>query len=263
MLKKIKYLYKIYKKEPVEFLRHTRVLFYGLKLRNKFDKIPLHYLDVGARGGVPLSWRILKRLGVVYIILVEADDDEAKRLLKHDPTAKIISNALGSEDGKIAELKITKGIHMTSLLEPHICSGRTGESLQVIKRTPIKLSRFDSIWDDKLKGPEYIKIDVQGYEIEVLKGFGKLIHDAVGIELEVRTEKHYIDQPTVEEVFDYMSSKGFYPVGFKPNGFKDKQRMVIFNAFFLNTSFIDSNKAVLWKKIHNISSPKRFTKWGF
>lgn len=55
----------------------------------------------------------------------------------------------------------------------------------------------------------YLKLDLQGYELQALKGAENLLHQVVGIELEVTTIEMYEGQATFLEVASYLESFGF------------------------------------------------------
>lgn len=71
-------------------------------------------------------------------------------------------------------------------------------------------------------GPLFLKIDVQGAELEVLKGGGKTLGRCELIQLEVAMLPYNKGAPTFFEVLSYMEEVGFVPLdvsGFsRPNG---------------------------------------------
>lgn len=54
-----------------------------------------------------------------------------------------------------------------------------------------------------------MKIDVQGYEIEVLKGAEKTLEDCVVLLVEVSTQRSYENAPLAHEVIAYLGDRGF------------------------------------------------------
>jgi FkbM family methyltransferase len=57
--------------------------------------------------------------------------------------------------------------------------------------------------------PTFLKIDVQGYEQEVLAGANGLLDALVGIQLEVSFVPLYAGAPLYRELFDIIESRGF------------------------------------------------------
>jgi hypothetical protein len=74
-----------------------------------------------------------------------------------------------------------------------------------------KLTTLDTIVDQKaIDGSVLIKIDTQGYELEILKGATQFLQKADVVLLEVSLLNIYIDSPLVDEVMFFMKEKGFY-----------------------------------------------------
>ena len=57
---------------------------------------------------------------------------------------------------------------------------------------------------------DFIKIDVQGYELEVLKGGEQAVSNSIGCELEVSFIEIYKSQPLFAEVDQWMRARGFF-----------------------------------------------------
>lgn len=76
----------------------------------------------------------------------------------------------------------------------------------------IKSEKLDSvIMKKQLPLPNYIKIDTQGSELDVLKGFSENIHyeKLYFIELEISLYQINSEAPLIEEVIQYISDKNF------------------------------------------------------
>lgn len=57
--------------------------------------------------------------------------------------------------------------------------------------------------------PEFVKIDVQGYELEVLKGLGGVLASVSFVLLEVAVIRYNEGAPQVLEVLQFMEDRGF------------------------------------------------------
>ena len=73
-----------------------------------------------------------------------------------------------------------------------------------------------------IEGPFFLKLDVQGAELEVLEGGQETLSKAELVQLEVPFVPYNEGAPTLFEVFDYMRERDFVPFdisGFaRPNG---------------------------------------------
>jgi FkbM family methyltransferase len=57
--------------------------------------------------------------------------------------------------------------------------------------------------------PDFLKLDVQGYELEVLKGGERLLESVEAVMMEVNLIAVYEGAPLVHEVVSYMAARGF------------------------------------------------------
>lgn len=73
----------------------------------------------------------------------------------------------------------------------------------------------------ELQGRIYLKVDVQGYELQVLEGATRTLRDAVvALELELSTRSLYEGQALLGEMLDAARSQGFVLLSLAP-GFTD------------------------------------------
>ncbi len=71
---------------------------------------------------------------------------------------------------------------------------------------------FDFCQTQHLTHIDFIHMDVQGAELNVLKGAGKLIHSIKAIWLEVSPHEIYKGQALENEVYSFMKANGFFLV---------------------------------------------------
>ena len=62
---------------------------------------------------------------------------------------------------------------------------------------------------NRIEYADFLKIDVQGYELSVLKGAKNSLKDVIGIEVEVEFAKIYKDQPCFTSIHEFLESQGF------------------------------------------------------
>jgi FkbM family methyltransferase len=70
----------------------------------------------------------------------------------------------------------------------------------------------DLIADAGLTGPELLKLDVQGFELEVLKGATRALGQARYVLLEVSIVQYNEGSPLIDQVLSWMSSHGYRAV---------------------------------------------------
>jgi FkbM family methyltransferase len=144
--------------------------------------------------------------------------------------------ALGHYSGT-AEINITPNLVSSSLMKPsdEFYEYMTTENTELdIVNIPI-YRMDDYIEKDKsdiLKNKSancFLKLDVQGFELNVLDGFGDFIESAKVILLECSMVESYKDRPLIGDIVLYMQKRGFYVSGVFP-GFFDEKKIQLFEV---------------------------------
>ena len=100
--------------------------------------------------------------------------------------------------------------HSSSILRPGIITNYF-KSTNVQNKTSINVKPSSIIKNDFLDN-SFVKIDVQGYELEVLKGFKNKISLIKYIYIELSTIELYENQPTYFEVNSYLNQHNFVQI---------------------------------------------------
>ncbi|NNT71051.1 FkbM family methyltransferase [Flavobacterium sp. IMCC34852] len=132
-----------------------------------------------------------------------------KKMFDNNPNINTHNIALGNELGTIKFNQNEFG-HISSILEIsdeniHYPKGNGLDQIDVQIKT---LDSF-SFSQKANKGIALLKLDVQGYELEVLKGGENTLQHIDYILLEANLEQLYVNQPSFTEVNSYLNSKGF------------------------------------------------------
>src|SRR5205823_4562581 len=77
----------------------------------------------------------------------------------------------------------------------------------VVQTQEVQTIRLDEVQDCPL--PDYVKIDVQGAELDVLQGASAALANAVVLETEVEFVPLYKGQPLVGDVQRFLTGHGF------------------------------------------------------
>ena len=113
---------------------------------------------------------------------------------------------LGSEE-KESELYITKRKDSSSVLKPILTKNRNYITNE-IKKTSIK--RLDDLPNFKnIERPSVMKLDVQGYEFEVLKGAENILDYIDYVITEVSFMEVYENQTSADKLIKFLKSKSF------------------------------------------------------
>jgi FkbM family methyltransferase len=169
-------------------------------------------VDVGAQGGLQEKWAL--KAGDITPILFEPIASEAEKLrqtIGRIPGAKVIESALAHSSG-VRTLNITRDSQCSSFLLPNedVFRRYFANIFEVIERRPIQCVRYDELFRQGIvPAPDVIKIDVQGFEYQVLCGFGHLLESAIGIELEAHFYPLYVDEKLLGEIVDFLDGYNF------------------------------------------------------
>jgi len=165
--------------------------------------IPFRILDIGANTG---GWfrEASQVFSNAYILSIEANEECEEVLKLTNPNYMIALLAKDNELYKFYKNRDVYGSTGNSIykeLSPHY----TDENTFYDERPGILL-------DDILKGQDpfdLIKMDVQGTELDIIKGGYFTCTEAKGILLEVALKEYNQGSPLHDEIVDYMKSIGF------------------------------------------------------
>ena len=143
--------------------------------------------------------------------------------------------ALGSKAGETT-INIAGNSVSSSLLPMRAEHVDAAPESAYVRTATVRIERLDKLARQLLSPGQrlMIKIDTQGYELEVLAGAAGLLPQAVALQLELSLVPLYEGAPTFLDAIHYMESRGFDLFSVSP-GFKDKQtgRLLQMDGIFL------------------------------
>jgi len=177
-------------------------------------------LDVGAnKGQYALGLRRAGYRGrIVSLEPVTREFEELRRRSADDPNWHVRQLALGREDGSI-EMRVVPGT-FSSVLPPSEFGARSFKKLQHADVQRVPLRRLEGIFDELLAdvpNPRpYVKLDTQGFDLEVFSGLGARAGDVVAMQSEVALLQIYEGMPRMSEALSAYEASGFEVAGFYP-----------------------------------------------
>lgn len=114
-------------------------------------------------------------------------------------------------DGSEGVLKLTRSPLTSSLYEPNQPLLRAFQQLpslcEVVERLPVQTHRLDDI--PEVQGASFLKLDVQGAELDVITGATEVLKSALVVQAEVEFLPLYEGQPLFAEIDQAMRERGF------------------------------------------------------
>jgi FkbM family methyltransferase len=173
-------------------------------------------IDVGANEG-QFVLRLLKNNFKGNVISFEPITDAHKRLLINSKKNRkgiswhvVEKCGLGAKDFS-QDIFISRHSESSSLLKilpKHI---NLKPLSKIVSTEKINIKTLDSFYDDveKLDKNIFLKIDTQGYELEVLKGAEKTLKLVKALVVEVSLAKLYENQPLWLDIVNFLKERNF------------------------------------------------------
>lgn len=167
----------------------------------------LIYCDVGARWGIGDPWKSFQVL--LELLRFEPDQDEYEVLMKNKGAHDMIYQYALYKESKNVSLNLTKSRGCSSLYEPNhdfLKNYTDSKRFEVEDVVTVKATSLDALYQDMVfSNMDFIKIDVQGAELDILKGGESFLREhVVGIEIEVEFQPLYKGQPLFSDVDAYI-----------------------------------------------------------
>jgi FkbM family methyltransferase len=127
---------------------------------------------------------------------------------------------LGAEDGEL-EINIYRGSVFNSLLKPaEDGTRRFGAATEVIGVEKVQIRRLEPILDEILAlrphARLFLKMDTQGYDLQVVRGAGRRIEAIRALQAELAARSTYSGMPSLPEALGELERLGFELTGMFP-----------------------------------------------
>ena len=169
-------------------------------------------VDVGCRWGFADVWTQL--LSRIHLYGFDPDEEECERLrqLYKDRNVTLVSQALADTPGKRV-LYLTQNPGCNSLYRPDprltsampelACASQVGTS-------KIEVTTLD-LWSAATGTDvvDFIKLDTQGSELDILRGGKEILRTVRALEIEVEFNPIYENQPLFNDVDIFLREQGF------------------------------------------------------
>lgn len=213
-------------------------------------------LDVGANVG---QFRDMLREEVGYDGLIVSFEPtrKAAHLLQQrsggDPRWVVYDCALGAKD-MVRRLNVMSADTLSSFLEPD-SSGATGLFAQhnvVDHAEEVSIRTLDSVLEElraagRLSGGVFLKMDTQGFDLEVLKGAEKSLGGIAGVQTELACQRLYRDMPGYVDMLTALDARGFQMSGMFPVNQDTLLRIIEMDCVMINNAAVKNADArLMW-----------------
>lgn len=167
----------------------------------------IQFLDIGAEGGISPRWKKYEPL--ISYIGFEPDSRAMANFPKSNfKTHKIFPTAIGEKE-EIEKINLTYDIGKSSVFKPNINFLKrfpNSNRFTITRSEDLKIDSIDNLIES---GVDFIKLDIQGGELNALKGAKHNLKNAMGIEIEIEFLELYINQPLFGDVCKFLVSHNF------------------------------------------------------
>jgi FkbM family methyltransferase len=195
---------------------YRRALRHGVAASVEHEAIPLRVdfatvIDVGANRGqfAVFAARRFPKAQLICFEPLSGPREQLTRAVGSNPRLRVLDCAVGSEDGA-AEFHVSASDDSSSLLPIGQRQRDAFPGTEESALMPVQVKRLDSaLHEADLGRPTLLKIDVQGGELEVIQGAGRLLLSIDAVLVEVSFVELYAGQALVDAVWAHLRESAF------------------------------------------------------
>jgi FkbM family methyltransferase len=194
-------------------------------------------VDVGANAGQYA--RGLRTLGYTgQIISVEALAGPYEALVtaaRGDAKWRVVHSAAGGSDQEAEMFVAANGGASSSLLSMLPLHEENAPEARIVSREVVHVRRLDDLLGVEIRDAArpFLKIDVQGYESQVLDGAASALSAIVGLQVELSLFPVYRGAPTLRQMLDRLEGDGFVVAGLEPVFTAEDGRVLQIDGIFV------------------------------
>ena len=173
---------------------------------------PIVVCDVGARGAAPEELAPL--FGDILYYAFDADEEECNRLrqLDHPYRERFLFPYFIGSDATEVPFYLYKVRGESSPYRPgrRFATVFAGADFAVEREVAMSSISLDSfLASEQAPLPDFLKLDTQGSELEILQGASRAVMHASLIEVEAEFIEMYEGQPLFKDILEFMTANGF------------------------------------------------------
>jgi FkbM family methyltransferase len=223
-----------------------------------YRAVPGHEIvivDVGAQDLVSEDhiYAPLQAAGATTIIGFEGLPDTEATPRRADRSVTLLDRFVGS--GEVGTFHVTRFDPASSLFQPNrrFLAQFVGlpEMCETVSSFEVQTKRLDDV--PEITTCDYLKIDVQGGELDVLKGAQRLLEQTVTVHCEVEFGPVYESQPLFADIDSFLRGQGFELIDLVNAGY---------NRYRAFPAAADTGSRLLWAEAVYFKSPDGLARGG-
>lgn len=176
------------------------------------EKESISIIDLGAAGGIEPRWAKIS----AYLNYFGFEPDSRAIQLAPNKEFKsytVIPSLVSNESG-YKDLYISHEEGKSSIYQPNIefiSRFPNSKRFKTVKTVSLETATIDTLIKQEI---DFIKLDIQGAELDALQGSQEVLKSVLGIESEVEFMELYKSQPLFSRVNDFLLKQGFEFIDF-------------------------------------------------
>jgi FkbM family methyltransferase len=155
-----------------------------------------------------------------------------------DPNWLVVQSAAGAADEETEMFVAANRGASSSILPMLPLHEVNAPDARIVGRELVHVRRLDDFLAAEIGAAArpFLKIDVQGFESQVLDGAARVLPEMVGLQVELSLFQLYRGAPTFREMIDRLSSDDFILAGLEPVFVAHDGRVLAVDGLFVRTS---------------------------
>lgn len=190
---------------------------------------PTSIVDIGIATGTDELYRHFPRARYLLVEPLKEFEQHLQMLCSQFPGSNYMLAAAGPEEGHMV-IHVGPGMGDSSRFKTLMAEDGAYE----MPARTVPQYRIDTMWDTlNFTGPALLKVDVQGGELEVLKGAEKTLPNFEMIVLETPLTQNYVGAPIFHEYIAYLAARDFVLYDIIHTGYADTGMLAELDLVFV------------------------------